>query len=37
MRWITGLKYLLEWERLPLFDNFGYVEMTGFLTMKILL
>jgi hypothetical protein len=27
MKWVIGLKYLLVWERLWLFDRFGYAEM----------
>jgi hypothetical protein len=35
VRWIKGLKYLLGWQRLPLFGIFGYVEMMLFLIQKI--
>jgi hypothetical protein len=35
MGWIKGLKCLLGWRRLPLFDRFGYVEMMLFLIQKI--
>ena len=37
MKWNIGLKYLLGWERLPLFGRFGYVEMTKFLMIPTLL
>jgi hypothetical protein len=36
MVWIPGLRYLLGWERLPLFGHYDYVEMTRFLTMYVL-
>jgi hypothetical protein len=32
--WIVGLRYLLGWERLPLFIHCGYVEMTMFFMTK---
>jgi hypothetical protein len=31
---ILGLKGILEWERLSLFDHFSYVEMIKFLMIK---
>ena len=37
MGWIPGLKYLSGWGRLPLYGRFGYVGMTRFLMIKILL
>jgi hypothetical protein len=33
---IIGLEFLLGWKRVPLYGRFGYVEMTGFLMIKIL-
>jgi hypothetical protein len=37
MVWILGLSVLFGWEGLSLFDRYGYVEMTRFVTMHILL
>jgi hypothetical protein len=34
---ISGLGCLLEWERLSLYDRYGYVGMTKFLMKKIIL
>jgi hypothetical protein len=33
---IIGLKIILRWERLPLFDRYGYIEMIKCLTIKTL-
>jgi hypothetical protein len=37
MELTIGLKSILGWERLPLFDRYGYVEMIKCLTIKTLL
>jgi hypothetical protein len=37
MELTIGLKSILGWERLPLFDRYGYVEMIMCLTTKNLL
>jgi hypothetical protein len=34
---ILDLELLLGWDRLPLYGCFGYVEMTKFLSLKIIL
>jgi hypothetical protein len=34
---ISSLGHLLRWERLPLYGRYGYVGMTKFLTIKIVL
>jgi hypothetical protein len=36
MELTIGLKSILGWERLPLFDRYGYVEMIKCLTIKTL-
>ena len=37
MGWIIGSNYLSGWARLLLFGRYGYVEMTRFLTIILLL